>query len=179
MRKEFGKALRAFFPKAMKERLPLFREVNVSSIYCGPGERAFCREVSPSLHLWIVLSPSHKDYDMFTILVGWSRRGRYPELRMIPSFRMPDEGHGEFEEAEYLTRLPSLWSRDDNWWVIRKPLQELTIEALMMQMETVPLEEAQRLVVPLVDDAVQAIERYALPYFELLQEHEKGLEAGE
>ncbi|MHC9541273.1 MAG: hypothetical protein AB9903_17350 [Vulcanimicrobiota bacterium] len=170
MRKEFGKALRALFSKAMKERLPLFREVKVTSIYCGPGERAFCREVSPSLRLWIVLSPSPRDYDMFTILVGWSRRDRYPELSMIPSIRMPDEGHGEFDEAEYLTRLPSLWSHNDTWWVIREPLQEVTIEALMKQLEPIPPEEAQRLVAPLVDDSLQALERNALPYFELLQE---------
>jgi hypothetical protein len=168
MRKEFGKTLRALFLRAMKERLPSFRETKVTSPSFWPGERAFCLVVTAGLHLWLVLSPSQKDYDMFTLLAGWSRLGRYPALTMIPSSRLPEEGHGEFEEAEYLFRLPSLWTREERWWVIREPLLDVTIEALMKQMDPVPQAEAERLVTPLVDEAMEKTETYALPYFEAL-----------
>jgi len=168
MRKEFGKSLRSLFGRAMKEKFPLFKEEKVASLNFWPGQRAYRKVVSPSLHLWIVLSPSPKDYDEFTILVGWSRLGRYPELSMIPSFRLPEEGHGEFEEVEYFARLPFLWGREDRWWVIREPLLAFTTEALMKQMEPISPEEAQRFTAPLVEDAVRKIEEHALPYFEAL-----------
>lgn len=168
MRKEFGKSLRALFCRAMKEKFPLFNEVKVTSLSFQPGQWAFLRIVSQSLHLWIVLAPSPKDYDEFTVLVGWSRLGRYPELSMIPSFRLPEEGQCEFEEVEYFARLPFLRGREDRWWVIREPMLALTTEALMKQMEPIPPEEAQRLTAPLVEDAVRKLQECAVPYFEAL-----------
>jgi hypothetical protein len=174
MRKELGKALRSLFSRAMKEKLHQFRETKVESVYFWPGERAYCLAGRKDLLCWIVLSPSLKDYDMFTVLVGWSRLGRYPELSMIPSIRQPDENHGEFEEPEYLTRLPSLWTREDKWWVIREPLFEITIEVLEKQSAPISPEEAQLLTAPHVRDAMQKLEKYAVPYFEALQKYDAG-----
>jgi len=174
MRKELGKALRSLFSRAMKEKLHQFRETKVESVYFWPGERAYCLAGRKDLLCWIVLSPSLKDYDMFTVLVGWSRLGRYPELSMIPSIRQPDSNHSEFGESEYLTRLPSLWTREDKWWVIREPLFEITIEALEKQSAPISLEEAQLLTAPHVRDAMQKLEKYAVPYFEALQEYDAG-----
>ncbi|MGV8124635.1 MAG: hypothetical protein AB2L14_33220 [Candidatus Xenobiia bacterium LiM19] len=174
MRKELGKALRSLFSRAMKEKFHQFRETKVESVYFWPGERAFCLAGRKDLRCWIVLSPSLKDYDMFTVLVGWSRLGRYPELSMIPSIRLPDEAHGEFEEPEYLTRLPSLWTREDAWWVIREPLLEITIETLEKQSAPISPEEAQLLTAPHVCDALQKLGKYAVPYFEALQKFDSG-----
>jgi hypothetical protein len=79
MRKEYGKVLRQYFSKKMKEKLPEFKEEKIKSMYLWPGERAFSQSFPDSLKCWIVLSPSPKDYDEFTVLIGWSTLGRYPE----------------------------------------------------------------------------------------------------
>ena len=81
MRKEYGKALRILFAVQMKQVVGHFEQVRVESTYFWPGDRAYRWQASDQLHCWIVLSPSKKDYDQFTVLVGWSKQGRYPELR--------------------------------------------------------------------------------------------------
>lgn len=113
MRKEFGKVLRRAFAKRMKEVAKEFKEVRISSPYRASGERAFCWSVDNSVCCWIVLSPSPKDYDEFTILIGWSTWGRYPELSVIPSMLKPTENRDEFKQEEYLIRLPQLWTDED------------------------------------------------------------------
>lgn len=70
MHKEFGKVLRYAFAKRMREVAEEFNEVKMKSLYLAPGERAFCRSVNDLVRCWIVLSPSLKDYDEFTILIG-------------------------------------------------------------------------------------------------------------
>jgi len=74
MRKEYGKALRTLFSSEMKRAVSNFEEVKVKSSYFWPGDRAFRWQATGHLHCWIVLSPSKKDYDEFTVLIGWSKR---------------------------------------------------------------------------------------------------------
>lgn len=166
MRKEFGKILRDSFSRRMKSTIPDFKEEKVKSIYIGPGERAFCKKLDDSLWCWIVLSPSPKDYDEFTLMVGWSTYGRYPELSVIPSFIQPTPDHAEFSEPEYLIRLPQLWSGGDFWWVIKPFKVAQTIEQLKASMASISKQEAELLVLPQVDLAFDKLIESGLPYLQ-------------
>lgn len=170
MRKEYGKALRACFAKKMKSSIPEYVEEKVKSRYISPGERGFRKKFNESLHCWIVLAPSLQGYDEFTVMVGWSNFGRYPELRGIPSWIVPSASRAEFAEAEYLTRLPMLHRGRDDWWVV-KPFRtfgsvEEIVEEITASMAPVPGMEAEALVQPLVDDAVNKLIKIGLPYLE-------------
>lgn len=166
MRKEFGKTLRDSFSKRMKNTIPDFKEEKVKSIYVDHGERTFCKKIDDSTWCWIVLSPSPKDYDEFTLMVGWSKYGRYPELSAIPSFIEPTSDHAEFAEVEYLIRLPQLWSGGDFWWVIKPFEVALTIEQLQASIAPISKEEADLLVLPQVDLAFDKLIEIGLPYLQ-------------
>lgn len=164
MRKEYGKVLRHYFSKRMNEKLPEFKEEKTESMYLWPGQRAFSRSISDSLKCWIVLSPSPKDYDEFTVLIGWSTLGRYPELSVIPSPIQPSTDRGEFRQAEYLTRLPQLWTQRDEWWVIQAFEPALTVEQMTAKLAPIPAPVAEAKVIPRVDDAIDKVTEYGLPY---------------
>lgn len=164
MRKEFGKILRESFSREMKGRLTAFKEEKVKSQYLWPGERAFCGKVNESLFCWIVLSPSQKDYDEFTLMVGWSNFGRYPELSLIPSFLSPTPDHVEFSELEYLIRLPQICSGGDSWWVIKPFKPAITIEELQASIAPIDRKDAELLVLPQVDAAFSELLDVGVPY---------------
>lgn len=106
MRKEYGKALRALFRAEMRRVASHFSETRVDSVFFFPGDRAYCWRATEQLHCWIILSPSKKDYDEFTVLIGWSKKARYPALSLGLDYPTPERN--EFDEDEYLTRLPFL-----------------------------------------------------------------------
>lgn len=164
MRKEYGTVLRRYFSKKMRETLPEFKEEKVQSAYLWPGQRAFGRLVAGSLQCWIVLSPSPKDYDEFTVLIGWSTLGRYPELSVIPSPQSPSPDRAEFSQPEYLTRLPQLWTQRDEWWVIQEFEPALTVEQMTARMAPIPAPAAEAKVIPRVDDAIGKLIAFGLPY---------------
>lgn len=163
MRKEFGKVLRDYFSTRMHSLAPEYAAEKVKSMYLWPGERAFRRRIDDSLHCWIVLSPSAKDYDEFTVMVGWSNHARYPELSVIPSPVSPAPDHAEFSQPEYLIRLPQLWSGED-YWVIKPFRGPLTIKQLQASILPVTKQEAEALVVPQVDSALSRLMETGLPY---------------
>lgn len=166
MRKEYGKVLRTLFSKEMEKSLRHFEETKVDSVYFWPGDRAFRWKFSDDLHCWIVLSPSQKGYDEFTVLIGWSKMGRYPELSMVPCFQMPTSERTEFDNDEYLTRLPSLWTHEDRWWVVREFSPAISAAELEARMKPIPADEARQTVMPLVKDAIDKLQRYGVPYLE-------------
>ncbi|MET0065219.1 MAG: hypothetical protein ABW076_02640 [Candidatus Thiodiazotropha sp.] len=164
MKKEYGKALRQLFAKRMQDEWPLFRETKVKTIYLFPGERAFLWVVSEQLYCWVVLSPSPKDYDQFTLLIGWSMLGRYPELNAIPSTRFPSADHEEFTEQEYLIRLPMLWTDKDPWWVVRKFKPARNNQDLLAQVAPIAPQQAIAQVMPRVDEALEKLRSHGIPY---------------
>lgn len=168
MRKEYGKALRALFAAEMKRAASHFEEVKVKSVYFWPGDRAYRWQATDRLHCWIVLSPSKKDYDEFTVLIGWSRQGRYPELSMVPCAEHPTPNRGEFAREEYLTRLPYLWGNEDRWWVVKEFRAPQSVADLEASVQPIPASEAREAVAPLVKDAISKIEETGLPYLEAL-----------
>ena len=170
MRKEYGKALRILFAVQMKRVVGHFEQVRVASTYFWPGDRAYRWQASDQLHCWIVLSPSKKDHDQFTVLVGWSKQGRYPELSMVPCAERPTPDRHEFAQQEYLTCLPYLWTNEDRWWVVRKFRIPPTVVEIEASLEPIPATEAKEAVTPLVDDAINKIKEFGLPYLEELSQ---------
>lgn len=168
MRKEYGKVLRQYFTRQMREKLPEFGEEKVSSGCFWPGQRAFCRPAAGLLKCWIVLSPSPKGDDEFTVLIGWSTLGRYPELTMVPSPQRPSPDRAEFALPEYLVRLPQLWTTEDLWWVVEEFVPALSVQQMLAKMASLAAAEAEKRVVPRVDEAIAAVREHGLPYLDLL-----------
>jgi len=166
MRKEYGNALRKLFAAQMKQGLPRFGEVKVKSVYAAPGERAYRWIAREPIHCWIVLSPDPKDYDQFHVLIGWSKRARYPELSMIPSGLRPTPDRAEFAQDEYLIRLPDLWTPLDTPWVVREIRALTSVQDLQAGMAPISPDQALKDVAPLVNDAIERLKTYGLPYLE-------------
>lgn len=152
----------------MKRAASHFEEVKVKSMYFWPGDRAYRWRASEQLHCWIVLSPSKKDYDEFTVLIGWSKQARYPELSMVPCAEEPAPDRAEFDREEYFTRLPFLWGKEDEWWVIKEFRASRSLAELEASLQPVSPSEAKEAVAPLVTDAVHKIKEIGLPYLEEL-----------
>ena len=165
MKKELNKALRDLFDRGMAARLPQFKQVKVESAYFWPGNRAYRWDSRPGLTAWVVLNPNPSGQDQFTVMVGWSTMDRYPELSMQPNLRRPEPDHAEFEELEYLTRLPFLWTQEDRWWIVRD-LTKPNLESLMESIRALPSAEALALVEPHANDALDKLEQLALPYLQ-------------
>jgi hypothetical protein len=168
MRKEYGKILRSYFSSQLEKHAPQFKAIKVDSVYFWPGDRAYCWQPHDNLKCWLILSPSKKDNDEFTVLIGWSKLNRYPELNMVPCPDGPTADREEHKRDEYLIRLPQLWTETDEWWVVRKfrPLRsQADLEASLKPIDT---NTAGSTVKPLVDDAVEKIIHKGIPYLESL-----------
>jgi hypothetical protein len=104
------------------------------------------------------LSPSK---DRFTIEASWSRKGRYPE-QLIPT--QPDQAP---RDGELRFRIAWLWrnaSLDDAFWVVvGDPPLERPEE---WTKPPPPVEELVQKTEGLVDDALERIGQYVLPYFQ-------------
>jgi len=173
MRKECGKALRELFTAEMKTVLPQFLPVKVSSKYIFPGERAFRWIPVEPVHLWILLVPHHKGGEEFTVEIGWSKLGRFPELSMRPSLPGPSERRDEFALDEYVCRLGMLISGRDYWWEVEHfefpDSEEAWMAYLQSKVNPLSTQEAIQIVRPRVQDAVEKLRLHAVPYFEELQ----------
>lgn len=168
MRKEYGRALRTIFESELRLRLPQFEPVHVTSAFLWPGERAFRWTPMDGHACWILLLPDKKGREPFTIEVGWSTLGRFPELSVRPSPEGPNPAREEFGRDEYVCRLGNTQFGRDYWWEIER-LQAPTdpaeaLRTLERQTRRVSAEEASTRIAPLVDDALGAFEQHGLPY---------------
>jgi hypothetical protein len=123
VRKEYGKALREQFAARMKQQLPQFQPVTVkhpsSTKYAWwTGERVFRWIAKDSVHCFIILVPTPKGADEFTVEVGWSTLGRYPELTQRPG-DVPTLEREEFGKPEFTCRLSWLIPGLADWWSAR------------------------------------------------------------
>lgn len=130
------------------------------SLYVVLGERAFRKDVTPRLLLWCMLVPNQK-VESFTIEVGWSKLGRYPELSVRPAPESREEAWGR---DEYLLRLGELSHGHDHWWEI-EPFRIVTdVDEMMRIMQPIAPHEAQARVAPIVDEAFALLSRHGEPY---------------
>jgi hypothetical protein len=172
MRKEYGKALRDTFDRELRAKLPAFEPLKTASKYVFPGERVYHRIPREPIFCLIILVPSRKDTDEFTIEVGWSKQGRFPESGTRPSLVLPNPARTEFEQAEYVCRLSQLWCGQDFWWRVGATAELDLLNPkdqmawLMAMTRPVSPEEANAAVRGPVDDAIARITASAVPYLD-------------
>lgn len=170
MRKELGKALKEVFTRSMAAELPRFRETPVKSMYLNPGERVFEWAPGGAKRLFVLLVPHPKGGDQFTVELGWSTLGRFPELGMRPS-RLPPMRSEEFREAEYICRLGEAAGGSDKWWSLERSAAPAVsvagaLAALQAQVAPLPAAEARALVQEPVAEAMGLLQRSGVPYLE-------------
>jgi len=139
--------------------------VKKPSILAGfPGERAYRWAVTDSRHAWVVLVPDQKR-EAFTIELGWSRKGRFPQLTMRPSFARPKDAGAE---DEYLCRLGELSRGQDWWWTIEElPLdatQDQMMAYIVAQTQPISPETARSRIMPHVQQAVEEFQGFGIPF---------------
>lgn len=152
MNKEYRRYFRQYLMEKINKRLPEFKRWIGKTIYLWPGEHAFYSKISEDIFSFIVFSPHEKRDDAFTVEIGWSIHGRFPELDMrpIPRHGSHDE---EFAEPEFLKRLGELIKGDDVWW------------------RFTPNADYNEAVKVAVDRAIDDVEGYGLPYLELYRNY--------
>ncbi len=141
-----------------------------------PGERAFCSRVSETLLNWVVLVPDQKR-EAFFVELGWSRKGRFPQLTMRPSGTRPAEAGSE---EEYLCRLGELSRGGDFGWEIEAlaadASQDEMLAYIVAQTRPIAADVARDRVVPHVEEALREIVQYGLPF---LRKHAQPGAAGD
>jgi hypothetical protein len=165
MRKEYLTALGEVFADGLAHACPDFTLVKKHSALAGfPGERAYCWRISETVFVWVVLIPDQKR-EAFFVELGWSRKARFPQLTMRPSWTRPNDAGSE---EEYLCRLGESSRGNDFGWVVEELRVGATPEEMMAYIvaQTQPLspEVARSRVVSRVKEALRELVQYGLPF---------------
>lgn len=171
MSKTFNTAVRNQFAAGMVRSLPQYLSAKVPTEHAWPGERAFVWTPHEGIKCWICLITSHKGYNEFFVEVGWSALGRYPELNSRPTFAGMEPAERVLEHAELMCGLSSLGASPGAWVYRPKEISEapqaeqfmLEVKAALAALNT---QEAEAAAKPLVEDAIAAIVRFAVPFLE-------------
>lgn len=166
MSREFNAAVRRRFAEAMPDAAPAFSAaLKGPKPWACPGEAAYSWAVDTGRRAWIIVVPSLKGYNEFTVELGWSRLGRYPELGMRPSHQRPSGERSEWALEEYLCRLDALAPSVPEWWRVAPggDPADLLAEARAMT-ATLTRAEAEDAAAPLVAGALAALRAHGVPY---------------
>lgn len=166
MRKEFATALKKQFATRLQQRLPQFRPEKGTGPFAG---RLFKWSVRPGFDAFLFLMIGREEH--FTIEAAWSRDGQFPAVDLDAPIKLPAPTTSPLQLGADRFRIPDLWvTGGDFWWeIIPKPsweermryLDELTSGAFE---ERPPSPEAFAKVGALVEEAVERIVQYAVPY---------------
>jgi hypothetical protein len=150
MRKEYGKLVRDTFSIKLKERFPTITKFKLKSSYIFPGDFIFSIPTTAEMILGIViLVPDHQGRDQFTLEIGWSTNGRFPELNRRPSGNVSAE-RTEFQKDEFICRLSDLRAQPDFWWGRKQANESAWREDVVLD----------------VTDAVERFSQYGIPYLD-------------
>ncbi|MGD9723618.1 MAG: hypothetical protein AB7O59_19955 [Pirellulales bacterium] len=171
MRSDYGKLLRREFEQELLAALPQFTRSNETQI--PPGCRLYEWLMSKELTAYLLLVPS--DSEHFTIEVGWTRGGPFPFALFMPEV---------IQQGSFRCRLSRMWNPpSEYWWKVtsQRTVKDMTLEEIgrfdMDFLNPPPkMTDADREVLrAAVDDAIQKIQQYAIPYFEqVAQEYGEG-----
>lgn len=181
MRSKLGKAVRSRFEEQMKKHVSTF--LFDPDALVPPGWRVFRWSPRPDWHAFIILG-FHQMHDCFTVECAWSRTGEFPTSGRIQRPRAWPERNIEADDVsgcQFGFRLGYLWQPRDHWWWLvpeadvkarsNKHMRSVIAQDWRTVEETLedpPIEEAMANVRPMVDDAIQKIIDYAIPYFEAI-----------
>jgi len=169
MRGKLGKAVRTQFDKRMKG---MFAQFSVTTDDRAlPGSRLYRWQMTDQICAFILLQMGRADE--FTIELGWSRDGRFPFESMLGfPVDFPDRGIYKDKPSAngFRFRLVTLWDPHGNdfWELVAKPSLDESLRRLDLVSRGIEVDPPVDVVlgeVPrAVEDAIQKIEKYAIPY---------------
>src|SRR3954462_9027221 len=108
MRKEFKRALKEQFCEKLIECDRGFSEIKSRSLYIFPRDIVYTKLTErDNVRLFVIVLVEEKR-DAFSLEVGWSTLGRFPELSPRPAGR-PTPNRIEFSRPEFVCRLVDLF----------------------------------------------------------------------
>jgi len=183
MRNKIGKVIREKFTRELKNTLPQFDPLELSG---STGNLLFRWKIADNLNCFVFLQMSAKQYeDNFTVELACSAMDDYPFKQ---GARGPDWIN---KDGSVRFRLPQLYVEEWRpqtafvpwWWVgPRRTARELSpiIEANSMEGKItdvcegmLPIDEALLLVEPQVQDAVDRVKQFGIPFFLKFAEKQK------
>jgi hypothetical protein len=164
MRKEYSKAIKVEISNLIMTKFPEFRQIKCSdSLF--PGQLVFQWDVNKNLACFLILLPSQKGVDEFTIEMGWSKFGRFPELRSRPSILTPDEN--SYSNAEAIFRLTALSRGKDFWWKVGNQSDLIMtdpIKAILESSRKISYEEASSTVKNSIQESMSEFIQFGIPF---------------
>jgi hypothetical protein len=166
VRKELIKVIRNLFEAGLKAQLPdfvPFKMVQKGMAGFGPECRWYRWRVASDLSFFLILQPQTKEGDEFWIHVAWSRKEDQSDLE------------NNFEQC---CNLGKLWNAPNGWytWELTDPsylrLATMTKEEFaywakhVEEMDRQRIEAGLRQAPACVQDAIDRIVAYALPFFD-------------
>lgn len=192
MRKKLAQAVRKEFDSCLKQRLPKFKSVKPDFIkMLGKTEKGI--PLGGRLYLWdfkkdlnfylMLVLASQKVGDAFTIEGAWTKHNRYPALvGLMNPLDIPELTilHDIPINGDFRFRMSDLYKahQDHWWWLSPKPsfeefnkwLKRADFDESPLGTTIIPIEEAINNVKPCVEDVINKITKYVIPYFEKIVE---------
>jgi hypothetical protein len=160
--------VRETFERRLGEELPRFQRA--TQVKISPECRLYEWGYDEKLRFFIVLQ-THQSEDRFTIEVAWSKNGVWPDGHVpLPASPSLDTPSGEMR-----FRIGLLWSNQpDHWWqllpggqdVVWRPAPRASEEIWRAIASPPPIEDVLKVVPAVVDDAMEKIHAFVIPYFE-------------
>jgi len=192
MRAKLANEVRRYFDELIKEKAQQFRKVKPGKVKLfgkmepeiPPGYRLYLWRFERDLYFYLMLViGSHNIGNAFTLECAYTRNERFPSLSgVMHPYDIPrcDIIRDEPIDGDFCFRIGNLWEpRDDHWWWIVPPESFEEFDKWLLEGKIplyhreVPIEEAMKNVKPCVEDAVDRIVKYAIPYFEGIIEQYK------
>ena len=170
MEKTLGKSLRLEFDKRIKFNFSDFELVPEPGAHFWPGERVYVSRKSEMFWSVLVMSPNPNGTDSFTLEIGWSRKGRLPQLAKRPSTCPPKNEIEAIQSDEYVTRLGYLC--DVEWefiWLQSKTM--LMDEAGNQRAIDSADSEPRRGIDPALDFVLAELSSKGIPFLTAAEQH--------
>ncbi len=154
MQSKLANAIRSRFALQMSQELPQFKR---TSQYETPlGWVVYACSVGSDLTLFVILAISPKE-DRFTLEVAWSSDENLPQC----STTIPEDTR---QVPGLCLRLSRLWQQYgfDHWWGLGR---EITLEDMVNSVPEDSIETKLAQVQSQVDDAIQKLLEFGIPYF--------------
>ena len=114
------KAIRTSLWKQFTAALPAFPSLDLykeKSVYVWPGELVFrSRQLTPSRTAFVIISPSQKGREQFTVELAWSMNDQFPSLAQRPS-GVPHQNESLLSRPQAAVRLFTLANPTASDWI--------------------------------------------------------------
>jgi hypothetical protein len=168
MRREFKRALKEQFGERLAKCDGCFTKMRSRSLYVLPRDIVYTKMTHQENVRLFVIVVVHEERGAFSLEIGWSALGRFPELSSRPAGR-PTPNRIEFSRPEFVCRLADLFGLPGFEWVIAPSFDPHTDDFLRFVKEScepIPSEEAAARVKSQVEDAIAKLVGFGLPYLD-------------